>query len=308
MKRSHALRFCRSLVLLALVTAVLAPSLAHAELKHRYTFNMGNAEDSIGTAHATVIDAGAPTATLHDGLLDLSGNTGQASNMITNDAYLDLPNNIIENAALSGTSGAVSLEFWFTISTHRTWQRLGDFAGPLAMGGSEGVTNNGAVSYLQITPSSGRALNTGVEMTNQIGGGAESFFGNNTPLPTGAQQHVVAVYDKTDTTKGPGGSMYLYRNGVLLTNTTGGANGSIGEGFDLNNISDEDAWLGRSQWPDPVFDGSYNEFSVYDHALSPTEVLANFAAGPVPVPEPELLAMGVAALSVAIRRLRRRRR
>src|SRR5262245_44735321 len=94
----------RALVATAALAVWLQATPAHAVLKHRYTFN-GNANDSIGTAHGTVVDAGAPTAVFTlSGQLDLSGNTGQGSNGITNDAYVDLPNGIINAAANSGTS------------------------------------------------------------------------------------------------------------------------------------------------------------------------------------------------------------
>jgi hypothetical protein len=43
---------------------------------------------------------------------------------------------------------------------------------------------------------------------------------------------------------------------------------------------DNNNWLGRSQWPDPVFDGLFNEFRIYDHALTPGEVGADFIVGP----------------------------
>lgn len=262
---------------------------AHAVLVHRYSFD-GNANDSVGTAHGTVVDVGVPTAVYTNGQLDLSANTGQPSNAITEDAYLDLPNLIIENAANSGTSGAITLEWWFTESTKRTWARIGDFAGPLAEGGSEGVTNNGAVPYLMVAPSSGRSgANTRIEMTNQVPGGEQmlSIGGAAGPV-AGTQYHVVAVYNKNDTQGGanPGGTMNLYLNGVPAT--PGGTNnsGQIQETFNLNDLNDEDNWLGRSQWPDPVFDGLFNEFRIYDNALNAFEVASNFAGGPDALPVP----------------------
>lgn len=287
----------RRACLLAFGVALLAVTAmpAHAVLVHRYTFNSGNANDSVGNANATVVDAGAPTAVFTaGGQLDLSANTGQASNAVTEDAYVNLPNGIIQSAAQNGTSGALSLEWWFTVATTRQWSRLGDFAGPLAAGGSEDVTNNGAVSYILITPNSGRAAN-GVEMTNNVGGGVENMLGINSggDLPIGVQHHVVAVYDKNNTNGGLnlGGTMNLYVDGASVVPGGAGVNGSgaIAPEFDLNNLNDEDDWLGRSQWPDPTFDGSFNEFSIYDHAMTQAEVTTNFNAGPVPVPLPTLI-------------------
>jgi hypothetical protein len=45
-------------------------------------------------------------------------------------------------------------------------------------------------------------------------------------------------------------------------------------------MDDVNNWLGRSQWNDPMFRGSYSEFRIYDYPLDRTEVLGNFLAGP----------------------------
>ena len=81
---------------------------------HRYTFNSGNANDSIGTAHGVMVDPAPANHTFTAaGKLDMSGNDGGNPG---NNAYLNLPNLIIQGAAQSGTSGALSLEWWFTVS------------------------------------------------------------------------------------------------------------------------------------------------------------------------------------------------
>jgi hypothetical protein len=68
--------------------------------------------------------------------------------------------------------------------------------------------------------------------------------------------------------------MRLYRNGAPI----GAA--AIPPGIDLNAFTNDNNWLGRSQWPDPIFDGSYNEFRIYDHALTAEEVTTNVFFGP----------------------------
>jgi hypothetical protein len=238
----------------------------------------------------------------------LSGNNGGNPG---DNAYLDLPNHIIQNAARSGVSGALSLEWWFTVSEARSWQRLGDFAGPLAAGGGENVNNGGDVNYISVSSNSG-SFNQGVEMSNNYspdrapGGAGNTWttFGLGGPtapaLPVGVQHHVVAVYDKNDTSGGanPGGTMHLFLNGVEVL--PGGANvggsNAIHPSLDLNNLGDEDNWLGRSQWGDPAFDGAYNEFSIYDHALTQAEIGCKFFlgdpccyGGPCPVSLPTLI-------------------
>jgi len=50
--------------------------------------------------------------------------------------------------------------------------------------------------------------------------------------------------------------------------------------FGLSAIPDINNWLGRSQWPDAMYDGSYNEFRIYNHALSDEQVRGNLVLGP----------------------------
>ena len=54
----------------------------------------------------------------------------------------------------------------------------------------------------------------------------------------------------------------------------------------MNLINDVNNWLGRSQWDDTMFQGSYNEFRIWEGALSADQVAANLAAGPNVVPAP----------------------
>src|SRR5687768_204803 len=94
-------------LIIAATAACITPRDAVAALAHRYSFS-GNANDSVGTAHGTVVDLGGPTAVFANGELDLSANTGEGSDAIGEDAYVDLPNGLITQAANSGTSDAFS--------------------------------------------------------------------------------------------------------------------------------------------------------------------------------------------------------
>src|SRR5215213_7669468 len=90
-----------ALLLLIGALSAAGPQQAAAAIAHRYSFTT-NANDSVGTANGTVVDAGVPTAVFAGGQLDLSANTGQGSNNITQDAYVDFPNGIVSAAAAGG--------------------------------------------------------------------------------------------------------------------------------------------------------------------------------------------------------------
>src|SRR5262245_25197800 len=127
------------LILVALAVCSISQE-ASAALSHRYSFTT-NANDSVGTAHGTVIDADTPSHVFANGQLDLSANTGQGSNVATlTDAYVDLPNGLISEVAASGPSGAFSFELWATVATTRTWQRFVDVG---SANGGEGVSDGG---------------------------------------------------------------------------------------------------------------------------------------------------------------------
>jgi hypothetical protein len=123
-------------------------------------------------------------------------------------------------------------------------------------------------------------------------------------LSTGSQHHIVSVFDSTDTMGGanPNGTMRNYLNGSLVAATP------LYAGFSLGTLPDVNNWLGRSQWPDPLFDGSYNEFRIYDHALTAGQVAASGALGPDQlVPEPAAATLAaLVLLAVGLFRFRYR--
>jgi hypothetical protein len=89
---------------------------------------------------------------------------------------------------------------------------------------------------------------------------------------------MVAVFDQSlatgVTAEYPDGSITLY------VNNGAAAKAPIPAGMFLDFINDNNNWLGRAQWGDPLFDGLIDEFRVYDVALTAEEVAESFAAGP----------------------------
>ncbi|MCA9189964.1 MAG: LamG domain-containing protein [Planctomycetales bacterium] len=288
---------CGWLVAVITASTMIAAVQANAALKHRYSFT-DSADDSVGGANGMVVDAGtAPNYIFSGGQLDLSANVGQGSNGITEDAYVDLPNGIVSGAVNSGVNGAISFEFWATVAEQRTWQRFGDFG--TSNGGEDTSPAGDASAYVLITPNSGRHAN-GLEITNHPASNAgEPNVGLAGPFPVGSEHHVVAVYDHNDTSGGANGTMSLYYDGGLV-----GSN-EIHADLDMRTMVDNNNWLGRSQWNDAVFDGSYNEFRIYDEAVSSEYVARSFAAGPnVVVPEPATVTLlsVLACLAIPFRR------
>lgn len=270
----------RLLLAAGAVAAAAVP--ADAALKHQYTFNNGNAHDSIGGMHGEVID-NTGISSYTGGALDLSQNNNANSNQdfsnpATVGAYVDLPNGIFTGAVSSGTFGAVTLEIWATPQENRNWARLVDFG---TSNGGENVSGGGSTSDYVIMVAQ-QSINGQASASAHSSTGIENFAHSGAPLPVGVRSHMVAVYDQNDFSAGPDGTLSLYVNNAPAVTA------AIPEGLILRFINDNNNWLGRAQWPDPLFDGLIDEFRIYDHALSAAEVASSFAAGPEPAPLPVL--------------------
>jgi hypothetical protein len=230
---------------------------------HRYAFNGTGtvATDSVGTADGSV--QGGTNARQSGGVVALSGDLNSAG--YAGEGFVALPSNI-----LSGLTNA-TFEAWVTWDgAGRTggtaWQRIFDI-------GDQTGTGSSAVgrTYLFVSASAGttggplRAAYTTNGTTNETLINASSGA-----LPTGTRKHIALVVDD------PNNTMSLYLDGAVV--------GFVQLNGVLASINDNNCWLGRSQFAvDPEFNGSLDEFRIYNVALSATQVQSSFAAGPNPV-------------------------
>ncbi|MBI4327119.1 MAG: Ig-like domain-containing protein [Chloroflexi bacterium] len=223
--------------------------LPQAVLKHRYSFSespgSGTVEDLVGTADGTLIGGATYTG---DGKLVLDGADG----------HVDLPNGII--SILTNAT----IEAWVTWSARSTWQRIFDFG---SNSGGEGQQGTGQ-TYLFLTPLG----NSGVvrfAATISSGGGETPVLNGRSALPIGQETHLAVVYN------------FSARSAKLFVNGQMQASGTAS--IPLRSVQDVNNWLGRSNWPDPYFNGEFNEFRIYDGALTDFEVALSAAAGPTKV-------------------------
>lgn len=266
---------------LAVLAAFVTPS--GADLVHKYTFNDNTADDSEGSADGVVVD-NTGIARYTGGAIDLTGNNGANSNQDftlpeTAGAFVDLPNGIFTNAVTGGSFGAVTLETWITVQENRAWAEA--FVFGTSDGGEGASTGGGGSAYVAMIPNSGPG---DFRATTKAATGMPAeipIIGSDSPLPTNQRHHVVLALDQADTTTGLNGTASLYLNNAAPVTA------EIA-GF-LDFIVDNNNWLGRSQWPDPLFDGLIDEFRIYDHALSAGEVETSFNTGPEPAPLPVLV-------------------
>lgn len=130
------------------------------------------------------------------------------------------------------------------------WQRIFDFG-------------NGTDHYLFLTP---RASGAGLRFAIKNGGAEQQL--NAPALPSGRWSHIAVVLGEADAR--------LYVNGAAVA-----ASATINiKPSDLNPALN---YLGKSQWPDPLFTGRLDDVRLYNHALTATQVAA-LASGTLPAP------------------------
>ncbi|MCP5526483.1 MAG: Ig-like domain-containing protein [Verrucomicrobiales bacterium] len=250
--------------LIALFDLTVAPiPEGNPTLAHRYSFSEGAsqfvAEDSAGGADGTLMGLGA----VFDG-------AGQIV-MDGVDGYVDLPNGMI--SAL----GDATFEVWGTFSGQGgAWQRVWDFG---TMTDGEDGAGSG-LGYLFLCPRTGTGGPIRFAIKSATGGETPILESGATMTPN-AEQHVVLTYNYTARLA------RLYVDGVQV------AAGPVT--YALSVIDDVNNWLGRSNYAaDAYYQGSLNEFRIWNGVMTAAEVVASRAAGPDDLPEP------VAVLSISL--------
>jgi hypothetical protein len=287
--------FMRLLMLCVVVATVCVAPQSQGAIVHRYSFNDGTARDSAGAADGTLVhNPGIAGGQL---VFDPAVNNGINTNVITGQ-YVDLPNGVANLRNLT-------IETWFTWRGGDRFARLYDFGNvqqKIDVLPSDTTQTYAGQGYIVLSPRNNPG-NMFAQISLDTHGGASdtNIVAMATPLPTATELHVTFVYDRD------GGQERLYLNGQMVSQNTATVDPSTR--LYLNS------WIGRSQFgADPFFNGSINEFRIYDNALTSAAVLANDTAGPngaIAIPEPTGLA-AVAAIMAAIglrprfRRIRRR--
>jgi hypothetical protein len=175
--------------------------------------------------------------------VDSAAGFGKALQFEGIDDYVDLP-----IGSLMSTLSSATFSVWVNWSASGgNWQRVFD------LGSAD-------TNYLFLCPSGGGSLSSpmrfAIRMTTST---AESIINAPAVLPTG-WHHVSVVFD------GPSKTMQLWQDGSLMAS---GATLVLPK--DLGNTTQN--WLGRSQYTaDAYYNGSIDEFRIYNRALSAGEV------------------------------------
>ena len=232
------------------ITLLSATQITNAALTHEYSFNddvsSTNAIDSAGGATGDVYPGAYYPG---DGTVYLDGASG----------FVYLPDDIISNYT------SITFEIWTTPASNPTWARLLDFGtneGGPGTGGAGGTGGNGlAFTWLGFSDGNGNFRG------DFLSPSGESIITGPTPA-AGVYHHIVLTVDAAAQTAA------LYDNGVIVAFQTGFTITPEKVGHTFND------YIGRSQYPDPYYVGSIDEFRIYDNAVTPPQVAADYESGP----------------------------
>jgi len=209
----------------------------------------GTAFDSWGAKHATLASSASRGTGRSGNALKLDGSAN---------AYATLPAGIVSNL------NDFTISTWVKMDALSTWMRVFDF----------GVGATTVTQYMFLTVQAGTSTVNGIT-TRTISyriknGGADQIVSFNYPLQVNGWTHLAVTQS--------GNTASLYINGTLVASNTGitikpsqlTASGTT-TGTTLN-------YLGKSQFNDPMFKGSIDEFKIYSRALSTAEIASAFTS------------------------------
>jgi PEP-CTERM motif len=283
-----------------MLVGLFATAPVHADLTHRYSFTT-DASDSVGTANATLMGP----ATVSGGQLQFNNpdfTAGVGTNPTT-DGYATLP------ASILPSSGSATIEEWMTIqgsgffAESYSFSNSNNDANPPTGAGGQYLIH--AISAPQPTTPPGGTNTGGDHIEQTVNGyslGEQSDAYETTPnlgAVGGGYMDDGDTYFSATVIDGIAGTLSYYLWDI--TQGIGGLQETI-PAISLSSYSFTNAYLGRSPFTvDNILSGSMNEFRIYNDAQSPSQIAADFAAGPdvVVVPEPaslSLLALGAVGL------------
>lgn len=246
------------------IQVIVPPS---PNLVHRYSFT-ADASDSAGGANGILMS----NAVCSSGELMLDGNS----------SWVQLPANFVTNLT------DLTFEFWLTWNGGAVWQHIFDFGDNIGnYGGGYGYALN---DFCLVTE-------TGFAATD--GGGHLALITFTTPgfqhsqlvaptLSPGVKHHLVWTYNSASTTT------ELFVDGAL-------ANYNTDLTLTFSGFHDApNCWLSQSQFNDSQYNGSFDEFRIYDGALTAQQIAFNHTIGPNVMATPVSLSASIAGGQITI--------
>jgi hypothetical protein len=165
-----------------------------------------------------------------------TGRNGSAISMAAATPQITVPNNVV------ATADDFTATAWVYLTSNTQWARIFDFG--------TGVDNN-----MFLTANAG----AGPRFAIRVNGAAEEIVGVNAVMPLNVWKHIAV------TVSAAGGAQMYIDGHQVASNPAFAAKPS-----DLGNTTNN--WIGKSQYPDPAFAGTIDEFYLYRKVLSVAEI------------------------------------
>ncbi|MEZ5302766.1 MAG: LamG-like jellyroll fold domain-containing protein, partial [Verrucomicrobiales bacterium] len=222
---------------------------------HRWSFNETQGEttlaDSVGGADATIKILGATDDhTLTGTAIRLTGGARDTSD------YVEMPGGLLAGR------GNVTIEAWAAPHSFPAWGRVFSF--------NSGINEIRAMDFAF---SRGQDGNTQRLAMEGISADADANLATN----ENQQYHYAVVWEDAEHSP-PNGRVSWYRDGALAASVSA-------EDLTPDDMEDTVLWLGRSAWAaDSTGNATWEEFRIYDGAMTAAQVAESRAAGPDTLP------------------------
>jgi hypothetical protein len=240
----------------------------HQTIANAGTGSVLGVQDRSTAPQAPVIQdaSGAPTPVCTATTVRAAGEFGNAASLCGDGEYVKLPNGIV-----SGLTGDFTISAWIDPQANTMWSRVFDIGTGTGNYMFLADDNAGGDLRFAITtngPGAEQGISSSFPVDSFGQSGAASFDHSSASLLPLGQWSLVTV-----TLAGDVGTLYV--NGVAV-----GSNDAITLTPSALGQTTQD-WLGRSEFGDPFFNGSIDDFSISNAALTAAQVAA-LAKGTAP--------------------------
>jgi hypothetical protein len=240
---------------------------AWPSLVHRWSFNEPSGSttltDLVANINGTV---NGPMTFTGQEMTTPNPNPVSAANGVptANSGWVAFPGG---QGVVSGLPNEASFEIWVVWNGGGVWQEMFDFGQAATPGFSLG-----GYQYLMICPDDG-ANNTLRAEWDENPAYDVTLLGPN-PLQIGVLSQIVWTHDQDRQLD------KLYLNGQLVASAVNTALWS--------SVPDTDNWIARDEWQDPMFNGQYWDFRIWNGSLTAGQVANLYATGPKAIAGPML--------------------
>ncbi len=271
------------------LTVVTPPNFVRGTLLHRYSFNeapdTGTVEDSVGTADGNVVSLQFGQANGNfTGTGEFMFGPGPYQEPPVTNAYINLPNGLISSLS------SVTIEGWFTWFGGANNQHLFDFG--MSSGAPDGSGGTSSTNFLEDFTLNPAGTTSSSALKQEARG--SPWIRTSAAQGQAKREHRVQhrAHREQQIALRHCIRLSAWRGPLYVNGQRAGTGAAV---YPLSVVDDRNNWLGRSQWQDPYYNGTLDEFRIYSGPFLDSDIADSYATGPnaLPVPRVALSAVTV---------------